>query len=159
MKNFRDSWATDQEGNRFVFTVEMQRRLSEAGLPVTPESVPLLKKQPSAPPPPPPPAPAPAFTPAKPTKPAGAEPYFSAKDDPAEIQIDPHTGKYIGRIKWFNPLKSLGQIARGAGESIVFHKKNVLCDLEALTAGRWVLYDVEEGHKGFEAGEVELYEP
>jgi cold shock CspA family protein len=158
MKNFRDSWATDPEGKRFVFTVEMQRQLSEAGLPVTPESIPLLKKKPSAPPPPPPP-PAPTFTPPKSTKPAGAEPHFTAKDDPEEIQIDPHTGKYIGRVKWYNPLKSIGQIARGAGESMVFHKKNVLCRLEDLTAGQWVLYDVEEGPKGFEAGEVELYQP
>ncbi len=32
--NFRDRYETDEAGNRILFTVEMQRRLSKAGLPV-----------------------------------------------------------------------------------------------------------------------------
>jgi hypothetical protein len=48
--NFRDEWATDEEGNRFVFTVEMQRRLHEAGLPVEPGSLSELGDAPAPPP-------------------------------------------------------------------------------------------------------------
>jgi hypothetical protein len=47
--NFRDEWATDEEGNRFVFTVEMQRRLHEAGLPVEPASLSELGDAPAPP--------------------------------------------------------------------------------------------------------------
>ncbi len=32
--NFRDRYVTDEEGSQILFTVEMQRRLSKAGLPV-----------------------------------------------------------------------------------------------------------------------------
>ena len=34
--NFRDRWEENEQGERFVFTVEMQRRLSQAGLPIEP---------------------------------------------------------------------------------------------------------------------------
>lgn len=34
--SFRDQWAKDSEGNEFLFTVEMQRKLSRAGLPLDP---------------------------------------------------------------------------------------------------------------------------
>ena len=43
---FADRWATDEAGNRFLFTVEMQRQLSEAGLPVEPEALAQLDETP-----------------------------------------------------------------------------------------------------------------
>ncbi|MBK7215926.1 MAG: hypothetical protein IPH95_02355 [Candidatus Promineofilum sp.] len=37
--NFRDRWEENEQGERFVFTVEMQRRLSQAGLPIEPSAL------------------------------------------------------------------------------------------------------------------------
>ncbi len=144
--NYRDQWATDDEGNRFVFTVEMQRRLQAAGLPVEPESLSELGEAPSAP--------APA------TREAVVSSDGPERDDlmPDTVQIDPETGKYIGRLKWYNPSRGYGFIARGAGEDIFFHKSSALVDPMALEEGQWVLYDVEQRKKGPEATEVETYE-
>jgi CspA family cold shock protein len=77
---------------------------------------------------------------------------------PETIQIDPMTGKYIGRMKWFNNKKGYGFIVRGAGEEIFFHKSGTSGDPGTLSEGQWVLYDVEETRKGPEAMEVEPYE-
>jgi hypothetical protein len=46
---YRDQWAENENGERFIFTVEMQRRLAEAGLPVEPASLAELGERPSAP--------------------------------------------------------------------------------------------------------------
>jgi cold shock protein len=157
--NFKDMWATDENGERFVFTVEMQRRLSEAGLPVEPDQLPQLEQQRdsghhagegresgqrhAARP-----APEPESTPEK----------ESAILEPETIQIDPETGKYLGRMKWYNPARGYGFIARGGGADIFFHKSATLGDPMDLQEGQWVLYDVEEKKKGPEATEVEPYE-
>ena len=77
---------------------------------------------------------------------------------PATIQIDPETGKYVGRLKWYNPARGYGFIARGGGEDIFFHKSGALVDPTGLEEGQWVLYDVEDRKKGPEATEVETYE-
>ncbi|MDT8304513.1 MAG: cold shock domain-containing protein [Anaerolineae bacterium] len=145
--NFTDRWATDADGNRFVFTVELQRRLHEAGLPVEPESLDQLGE-------------APAPTPVRDHQPETARHEEPAQDDlmPETMQIDPETGKYIGRLKWYNPARGYGFIARGAGEDIFFHKTGALIDPTALDEGQWVLYDVEQRKKGPEATEVETYE-
>ena len=37
--NYSDTWAEDEDGNRFVFTVEMKRQLVRAGLPVEVENI------------------------------------------------------------------------------------------------------------------------
>lgn len=144
--NFRDRWVEDENGERFVFTVEMQRKLSQAGLPVEPASIPLLGAIPKvesrpAPQPQPPPRKEP-------------EPEITG---PATIQIDPETGKYIGRIKWYNAKKGYGFIVRGAGEEIFFHKSATLGETEEFEEGQWILYDVEETNKGPEASDVEPY--
>ena len=76
---------------------------------------------------------------------------------PETIQIDPMTGKYIGRVKWYNTKKGYGFIVRGAGEEIFFHKSATVGEMEEFEEGQWVLYDVETTAKGPEASDVEPY--
>ena len=146
--NFKDQWATDEQGESFIFTVEMQRRLSQAGLPVEPASLDQLEEDDGS-------------RPSGRVERSRAERIESTAADieaPATIQIDPQTGKYVGRMKWYNTSKGYGFIIRGAGEEIFFHKSGVAADPDRLHEGQWVLYDVEETHKGPEATEVEPYE-
>jgi CspA family cold shock protein len=150
--NFKDQWATDEDGKQFVFTVEMQRKLSEAGLPVEPTSLSQLpgtpaKKSDAS-------SPAPKNKPKRQPEPKAD----STFEEPETIQIDPQTGKYLGSVKWYNPSKGFGFIARGGGEEIFFHKSDILCASDDLYPGTWILYDVEETEKGLEANEIELYE-
>jgi CspA family cold shock protein len=155
---YKDRWATDDQGNRFVFTVEMQRQLEARGLPPEPEHVSelgaVLAPVPQEPR-------AEATTSPAPQAVAPAEGRSSAQEDdlqPESIQIDPVSGKYLGRLKWYNASRGYGFIARGGGEDIFFHKSDVLVDPEELPEGTWILYDVEETTKGLEASEVERYE-
>ncbi|NLF65666.1 MAG: cold shock domain-containing protein [Chloroflexi bacterium] len=123
----------------------MKRRLYEAGLPVEVASLDQLEDV---------------------GPPARAEPRPQRSEapereeviGPATIQIDPETGKYVGRLKWYNPARGYGFIARGGGEDIFFHKSGALVDPTGLEEGQWVLYDVEDRKKGPEATEVETYE-
>jgi CspA family cold shock protein len=165
--NFRDRWAENDQGERFVFTVELQRRLSEAGLPVLPSEVAKLEPQSGR-----------ATRPSGPIdrSPKSAERLsgqpaleeekpssrpVSSKDTeitgPETIQIDPMTGKYIGRVKWYNTKKGYGFILRGAGEEIFFHKSGTVGEMEEFEDGQWILYDVEDTNKGPEATDVESY--
>lgn len=139
--NYTDTWAEDEGGKRFVFTVEMKRRLAKAGLPIEPESLGQLEDQ----------APPPVERRAEP------EPKRTTFEEPDVIQIDPETGKYIGRLKWYNPTRGYGFISRGGGEDIFFHKTSAIADPAELEEGQWLLYDVEERPKGPEATEVEPY--
>lgn len=152
--NYRDQWATDEDGNQFVFTVEMQRQLEEAGLPVEPTSLSELDLGSYV-----------ASTPSKkPSEPARSDDSSDTQDEeetyemPDTIQIDPQTGKYLGRMKWYNSQKGYGFIMRGGGEEIFFHKSNTTYDADKIQEGQWVLYDVEETRKGPEATDVEPYE-
>jgi cold shock CspA family protein len=145
--NFKDRWVEDEHGERFIFTVEMQRQLSNKGLPIDPEHLSELE--------------VPARKPRRARESDAAEsskPPADAFEAPATIQIDPQTGKYIGRMKWFNTKKGYGFIVRGGGEEIFFHKTGAVGDPNELQEGQWILYDVEETHKGPEATEVEPYE-
>jgi CspA family cold shock protein len=148
--NFKDHYETDGEGNKFLFTVEMQRRLSQAGLPV---EVAYLDQIKQGPPP----------SKQKPSREPSQEPSREKKSsrenvtEPDSIQIDPMTGKYIGRIKWYNARKGYGFILRGAGEEIFFHRSAAVKDAESLAEGLWILYDVEETNKGPEATDIEPY--
>lgn len=150
--NYKDQWATDEDGNQFVFTVEMQRQLEEAGLPVEPASLADLD---FATPPPPPQKTA--------TNESNSRSSSAAQEEadeiemPDTIQIDPQTGKYIGRMKWYNSQKGYGFIMRGGGEEIFFHKSNTTHDPNQIQEGQWILYDVEETRKGPEATDVEPY--
>ncbi len=153
--NFSDRYENDAEGNQFVFTVEMQRRLSEAGLPVEVANLDQVKQ--AAPPPRQEPRSEPSQEPRQESRP---EQRSSREDvtEPESIQIDPMTGKYIGRIKWYNARKGYGFILRGAGEEIFFHRSAAIKDAEALAEGLWILYDVEETNKGPEATDIEPYQ-
>ena len=153
--NFRDRYENDAEGNQFVFTVEMQRRLSEAGLPVEVAYLDQVKQQQQQ-------ASPPKQEPRKdPPKQAPRQEQQSSREEvtePESIQIDPMTGKYIGRIKWYNARKGYGFILRGAGEEIFFHRSAAVKDADALAEGLWILYDVEETNKGPEATDIEPYQ-
>jgi len=146
--NFKDQWATDEEGKEFLFTVEMQRRLADAGLPVEPESLSELENGRSS-------------SQQRPPQQSRPQPQQPAEEDkfavPITLQIDPQTGKYIGRVKWYNERKGYGFIVRTADEEIFFHKSGSSVDPGHLDEGQWVLYDVEQTQKGPEATEVEPY--
>lgn len=161
--NFKDEWAVRENGEKFVFTVRMQRELAERGLPVEPAYLKELGIQPRA------------STPRYEVEESEeideteetvaehkpAQERREPADDfdaPATIQIDPQTGKYIGRMKWYNVKKGYGFIVRGGGEEIFFHKTGMVGDPIELKEGQWILYDVEETHKGPEATDVEPYQ-
>ena len=139
--NYQDTWAADKDGNQFVFTVEMKRKLDRAGLPLEPEYISQLQDA----------------APIRVQKePSSAQ--TTSVEAPETIQIDPETGKYLGKLKWYNPSRGYGFLARGGGEEIFFHKTSCLQDPANLDEGQWVLYDVEDRQKGPEATEVEVYE-
>ena len=152
--NYKDQWATAADGNQFIFTVEMQRQLEQAGLPIEPASLADLDHK--------------AMSPSSrstnyETRAANSravenESIEESLTMPDTIQIDPQTGKYIGRMKWYNTQKGYGFIMRGGGEEIFFHKSNTSDDPDKIQEGQWVLYDVEETRKGPEATDVEPYE-
>ena len=142
--NFADTWETNKHGEKFIFTVEMKRKLAKAGLPIEVEALQDLDQTPST-------APPSATTPAQQAPPP-------APSEPEMIQIDPETGKYIGSLKWYNASRGYGFISRGAGEDIFFHKTSTIGNPEEIAEGQSVLYDVEERNKGPEATEVEPYD-
>lgn len=144
--NFKDTWAVDEEGNKFVFTVEMKRSLAKAGLPIEVESLDELGHIPGSS--------GNSNAHSSSQSPAAA----AAPTEPDIIQIDPETGKYIGSLKWYNASRGYGFISRGGGEDIFFHKTSTIGDPAELEEGQAVLYDVEERNKGPEATEVEPYE-
>ena len=139
--NFSDTWAEDEQGNQFIFTVEMKRRLSKADLPIEPASLKELGSEP----------------PASPSRASTAPKKPVERQEPEAIQIDPETGKYIGTLKWYNPARGYGFISRGGGEDIFFHKTSSIGEPTEFEEGQWLLYDVEERNKGPEATEVEPY--
>ena len=148
--NYKDQWVSDEDGNQFVFTVEMQRRLERAGLPIEPASLADLDVAP-------PPRQSSSYSRAESASPP-AEREEVTYEMPDTIQIDPQTGKYIGRMKWYNSHKGYGFIMRGGDQEIFFHKSNTSHDPETIQEGQWILYDVEETRKGPEATDVEPYQ-
>ncbi len=169
---YKDQWAEDEKGKKFLFTVGMQRKLEQAGLPVEPASVKKLgggNGRSSA-------APTPSTSTTSYSKPryeqreqreqrkpsSDSRPFRQQGGDdiapPDAIQIDPQTGKYIGRMKWYNGKKGYGFLMRGGSDELFFHKSNVIGNPYNFAEGEWVLYDVEETHKGIEAVEIEQYD-
>lgn len=159
--NYSDKWETNAEGNQFVFTIEMQRGLAAAGLPIEPASLSSLPAQTSPPPRRERQERQDSTSSSRPPKrQEERRPRREDKDfsEPDSIQIDPMSGKYIGRIKWYNFKKGFGFIMRGAGEEIFFHKSASEGSLGTITDGQWILYDVEETGKGPEATDIEFYD-
>ncbi len=122
----------------------MKRKLAEAGLEIEPENIKELGLAQTAP--------------NSQQQQASRRQERDEATVPEMIQIDPGTGKYLGTLKWYNPSRGYGFIARGGGEDIFFHKTSTLTEPTNLQEGQWVLYDVEERSKGPEATEVEPYE-
>jgi len=60
-------------------------------------------------------------------------------------------------MKWYNARKGYGFIVRSRGEEIFFHRSAAVGDPEDLQEGQWILYDIEETHKGLEATDIEPY--
>ena len=139
--SYKDTWETDKEGNQFVFTVEMKRKLDEAGLPMEPEYLDQI----------------PDMQAKKPVQQEIPDSEIEI-EAPEVIQIDPETGKYLGKMKWYNPSRGYGFISRGGGEEIFFHKTSCDRDPAEMEEGQWLLYDVEQRSKGPEATDVEPYE-
>ena len=168
--NFRDRWEENEQGERFVFTVEMQRRLSQAGLPIEPTALAQLPAvaarapresrepresrdwQPSGEQ-----SSGDSYAPSREREPQREREREQEIVGPETIQIDPMTGKYIGLVKWYNDKKGYGFIVRGAGEEIFFHKSATVGEAEGYEEGQWILYDVETRQKGPEATDVEPY--
>ncbi len=146
--NFKDQWAEDENGERFVFTVEMQRRLQEAGMPVEPASISEFKKQYA------PPA---APNPKRRDDRGGRRQYDDNVTRTEEIEIDPATGKVIGRLIMFNGQKGFGFITRGM-DKIYFHEKNTLDDPNYISQNQKVLYTLNQYRGKDEAIDVEEYE-
>lgn len=148
--NFKDTWETDENGNQFIFTVEMKRELSEAGLPVEVSALSQLEGYHEA---------APSGRSERDDSGNGrSQSSQNDIEEPFTIQIDPQTGKYIGRMKWYNAKKGYGFLMRGGGEEIFFHKTGTVGEASEFQEGQWVLYDMEETRKGPEATEIEPYE-
>lgn len=148
--NFSDRWATDEKGEQFLFTVEMQRRLHEAGLPVEPEEIAKFKAKHA-------PKAAPNPNARKPRERA-PRPERPVVEEPTEIEVDEATGKFIGTLESFNKGKGFGFILRGAGEKLFFHKSKALDDPGSMSPGQKVLYEINL-YRGKEEGvNVEEFE-
>lgn len=149
---FRDRWETDEAGKQFVFTVEMQRALQDAGLPIEPSALVQIREQ---------------FEAKQASQSSGGRSQSRhnrpekkpRRDDlePDSIQVDAVSGKFLGRIKTFRHDRGYGFIMRGGGEQIFFHRSNSLEDPDGYERGQWVLYDVQETDRGDEAVNVESY--
>ena len=152
MTNYRDQWAENESGEKFFFSVELQRRLEQEGLPVEPASVGELKQR--------------FAPPAAPTREERRErkderreqrQYNESFERSEEIEIDEVTGKVIGQLIMFNDRKGFGFIARGL-DKIYFHAKKAIDDPKYWPEGQKVLYTVNEYRGKEEAIDVEEYE-
>ena len=151
MTNYSDKWAEDENGVKFVFTVEMQRRLAQAGLPVEVASIAEFKKAHA------PPA-APTREERSQRRTERQEYRKGSFERTEEIEVDEATGKMIGRLIMFNPRKGFGFIARGLEDKIYFHEKKTIDDPRFMSEGQKLLYEVNEYRGKEEAIEVEEYE-
>lgn len=145
MMNFRDQWATDDKGQRFIFTVEMQRQLFELGK-VVDSATWLQFRQEAAPPSAP-------KRGERPKEEAVATPVLSAEE-----AIDPATGKQIGTLKDYNRAKGFGFIRQADGTELYFHKRQALDNPEYMGMGQKLLYNITVYRGKEEAVEVEEFE-
>lgn len=152
MTNYKDQWAENESGEKFFFSVELQRRLEREGLPIEPASVAKLKER--------------FAPPAAPTREERRErkderreerQYTESFERTEEIEIDEVTGKVIGQLIMFSKQKGFGFISRGL-DKIYFHVKKAIDDPSYWAEGQKVLYTVNEYRGKEEAIDVEEYE-
>lgn len=141
--NFKDQWAEDEAGQRYVFTVEMQRLLFEKGLPISAEQ--WLKYKAEN---------APSSAPSRGQR-QKEQPH--ERTEAVERETDPVTGKFIGVFKNFNRQKGFGFIDTGDGD-LYFNKKKALDDPYGWRPGMRVLYNVDTFRGKDEAIDVEEYD-
>lgn len=142
--NFRDQWATDENGEKFIFTIEQQRALYNAGFPVEATALIEFRKKH-----------APKAAPA----PKKKERQVREKTEVTEMEVDPATGKYIGVLKSYNKQKGFGFIDQGGNNNdIYFNKKRTLDDPRYFNVGQKLLYELNMFRGKEEAIDVEEYE-
>lgn len=149
---YKDQFATDGDGKKFIFTVEMQRLLFERGDEVTAESWVAYRKDN---------APKAAPDPKKKKEKKAAEKSDDAGEnvgrDSAELSTDDLTGKFIGTLLSFNDSKGFGFISHGE-DDLYFHRKKALDDPKYFSVGQKLLYAVNMYRGKEEAVDVEEYE-
>ena len=127
---FCDTWEHCSKcGNRFVFTVELQRHIAASG-----QDKASVLECPSC------------------------DPRNEGGTLRTEMQLDPVTGHWVGTIKWFDTEKGYGFIDRGDGTDIFFHKSETVGQPADFAEEKMVTYDVEETVKGPQAVEVKLFQ-
>jgi CspA family cold shock protein len=138
-------------GSRFIFTVNEQRHLSEAGLPVVaPELCPVCR-----------PSPEPAWPGARRPTPVARETASPAAVQPARpavgrgTTLEGITPRDFGIVKWFNSTKGYGFITSDEGEEVFVHYSAVEgAGYRSLEEGQRVEFEVEQGKRGPQAVHV-----
>jgi len=70
---------------------------------------------------------------------------------------DPETGRWSGRVKWFNAEKGYGFIVKPNADEIFFHRSQVVDEsLAGLQDGASVTFDEVATDRGAEAQQVKL---
>ena len=140
--NFRDHYATNTKGEKFIFTVDMQRRLHEAGLPVEPASIDKIREQ---------------FANQRQPNQRKRSPEPVADTRLESLDTDEATGKFIGKLLSFDSRKGSGFITHGAGR-LYFHQKQALDDPRYMSIGQKVLYNINIYRGKEEAIDLEEYD-